>query len=102
MATLPRTSGQVGALALQSGALPNSIKRKKAKPSKPKADKIEEDVSKSYIGKYLWRTLLHSPKFDMLLQNSKDALTFSSENLDGVTVVWEIKLSLKEDWYSVL
>lgn len=53
MATLPRTSGQVGALALQSGALPNSIKRKKAKPSKPKADKIEEDVSKSYIGKYL-------------------------------------------------
>jgi hypothetical protein len=52
MATLPRTSGQVGALGLQSGALPNSIKRKKAKPSKPKAETIEEDVSKVWIEKF--------------------------------------------------
>lgn len=43
MATLPRTSGQLGALSIQPGALPNSVRRKKTKPSKPK-HKIEEKL----------------------------------------------------------
>lgn len=44
MATLPRTSGQLGALSIQPGALPNSVRRKKTKPSKPKQEKIEEKL----------------------------------------------------------
>lgn len=44
MATLPRTSGQLGALSIQPGALPNSVRRKKTKPPKPKQDKIEEKL----------------------------------------------------------
>lgn len=44
MATLPRTSGQLGALSIQPGALPNSVRRKKIKPSKPKQEKIEEKL----------------------------------------------------------
>lgn len=44
MATLPRTSGQLGALSMQPGALPNSVRRKKTKPSKPKQEKIEEKL----------------------------------------------------------
>lgn len=44
MATLPITSGQLGALSIQPGALPNSVRRKKTKPSKPKQEKIEEKL----------------------------------------------------------
>lgn len=44
MATLPRTSGQLGALSIQPGALPNSVRRKKTKPSKPKQEKKEQKL----------------------------------------------------------